>query len=169
MLSIEIIKQYLPLCWLKNNPLELTRSVNFFKQNLTIYFIVEYFMQANMTDDPFESFVEVSIQMILALFFIGLMLRLNKNLNTFIQVTSSILVCSNVIAVFVIPVLIWLTVNEDVLSYYCLTLLFIWEFTVIAYILRKARTVNSVASLALSLVYFIFTYLGAFALGQVLV
>ena len=138
MLSIEIIKQYLPLCWLKNNPLELTRSVNFFKQNLTIYFIVEYFMQANMTDDPFESFVEVSIQMILALFFIGLMLRLNKNLNTFIQVTSSILVCSNVI-------------------------------TVIAYILRKALTVNSVASLALSLVYFIFTYLGAFALGQVLV
>ena len=160
MLSIEIIKQYLPLCWLKNNPLELTRSVNFFKQNLTIYFIVEYFMQANMTDDPFESFVEVTTNEIE---------YKCKNLNTFIQVTSSILVCSNVIAVFVIPVLIWLTVNEDVLSYYCLTLLFIWEFTVIAYILRKALTVNSVASLALSLVYFIFTYLGAFALGQVLV
>ena len=169
MLPIEILKQYLPLCWFKHNPLELTRSMSFFKENLLFYFIVEYFMQTNMTDDPFESFTEVTIQTLLTLLFIGFILRLNKTLYAYIEVTSSILVCANLTSIFVIPVLIWLTVTEDILSYYCLALLFIWEFTVIAYIFRKSLAINSAASLALSVFYFVTTYLGAFALGQVLI
>jgi hypothetical protein len=169
MLSIEILKQYLPLCWFKNNPLKLTRSISFFKKNLLFYFIVEYFMQTNMTDDPFESFTEVTIQTLLTLVFIAFILRLNKSLYAYIQVTTAILVCANIISLFVVPVLIWLTVNEDILSYYCLTLLFVWEFTVISYIFRKTLAINSAASLALSVFYFTATYLGAFALGQLLI
>jgi len=169
MLPIEILRQYLPLCWFKHNPLELTRSMRFFKENLLFYFIVEYFMQTNMTDDPFESFTEVTIQTLLTLLFIGFILRLNKTLYAYIQVTTSILVCSNIISIFVIPVLIWLTVTEHILSYYCLALLFIWEFTVISYIFRKSLAINTAASLALSVFYFTATYLGAFALGQILI
>lgn len=168
MLTMEILKQYLPLCWLKHNPLELTRSINFFKQNLLLYFIVEYFMQANMTDDPFESFVEVTIQTLLTLIFIGVILRLNKTLYAYIQVTTAFLVCANIVAIFVIPVLIWLTVREDLLSYYSLGVLLIWEFTVMAYIFKKILSISPVASLALSLLYFTVTYFGAFAMGQVL-
>jgi hypothetical protein len=125
-------------------------------------------MQANMTDDPFESFTEVSIQTLLTLMFIGFILYLNKILYAYIQVTTAILVCANVVSLFVIPVLIWLTVNEDVLSYYSLGLLFIWEFTVIAYLFRKTLSINLAASLVLSVLYFTATYLGAFAIGQVL-
>jgi len=169
MLTIEILKQYLPLCWLKHNPLELTRSINFFKQNLLFYFIVEYFMQANMTDDPFESFVEVTIQTLLTLIFIGVILRLNKTLYAYIQVTTAFLVCANIVAIFVIPVLIWLTVREDLLSYYSLGVLFIWEFTVMAYIFKKILSISPAASLVLSLLYFTVTYFGAFAIGQVLI
>ena len=168
MLTIEILRQYLPLCWFRHNPLKLTRSMVFFKQNLLFNFIVEYFMQANMTDDPFESFTEVSIQTLLTLMFIGFILYLNKILYAYIQVTTAILVCANVVSLFVIPVLIWLTVNEDVLSYYSLGLLFIWEFTVIAYLFRKTLSINLAASLVLSVLYFTVTYLGAFAIGQVL-
>jgi hypothetical protein len=73
-----ILKHYLPLCWLKNNPLELPRSADFFKQNLLFYFVLEYFMQTNMTDDPFESFAEVSLQTALTLIFIGFMIRLRR-------------------------------------------------------------------------------------------
>ena len=142
--------------------------MSFFKQNLLFYFIVEYFMQANMTDDPFESFTEVSIQTLLTLMSIGFILRLNKTLYAYIQVTTAILVCANVVSLFVIPVLIWLTVSEDLLSYYSLGLLFMWEFTVIAYIFRKIMSINLAASLALSVLYFTVTYLGAFAIGQVL-
>ena len=143
--------------------------MSFFKQNLLFYFIVEYFMQANMTDDPFESFVEVTIQTLLTLIFIGFILRLNKTLYAYIQVTTAILVCANIISLFVIPVLIWLTVSEDILSYYNLGLLFIWECTVIAYIFRKILSINPAAGLVLSLLYFTVTYLGAFAIGQVLI
>ncbi len=142
--------------------------MSFFKQNLLFYFIVEYFMQANMTDDPFESFIEVSIETLLTLMFIGFILHLNKTLYAFIQVTTAILVCANIVSLFVIPVLIWLTVSEDILSYYSLGLLFIWEFTVVAYIFRKIMAINIAASLVLSVIYFTVTYLGAFAIGQVL-
>jgi hypothetical protein len=168
MSPIEILKQYLPLCWLKQNPLKLTRSMSFFKQNLLIYFIVEYFMQTNMTDDPFESFTEVTLQIFLTLMFISFILRINNMLYAFIEVTSSILVCANTVSFFIIPVLIWLTVNEDILSYYCLALLLIWEFIVMAYIFKKTLGINSAASLALSALYYIITYLGAFSLGQIL-
>jgi hypothetical protein len=126
-------------------------------------------MQANMTDDPFESLTEVTIQILLTLLFIGFILHLNKTLYAYIQVTTAILVCANIVSLFVIPVLIWLTVSEVLLSYYNLGLLFVWEFTVLAYIFRKVLTINLAASLALTVLYFTVTYLGAFAIGQVLV
>ena len=126
-------------------------------------------MQANMTDDPFESFVEVAIQTLLTLLFIGFILRLNKTLYAYLQVTTAILVCANIISLFVIPVLIWLTVSEDLLSYYSLGILFLWELTVMAYIFRKILAINFAASIALSLLYFTVTYLGAFTIGQILV
>ena len=169
MLSIEILKQYLPLCWFKQDPLKLTRSMSFFKKNLLVYFIVEYFMQTNMTDDPFESFTEVTIQIFLTLIFISFILQLNKTLYAFIEITSSILVCANIISFFIIPVLIWLTVNEDILSYYCLILLLIWEFVVMAYIFKKVLAINYAASLAFSVLYYTITYLGAFSIGQILI
>ena len=126
-------------------------------------------MQANMTDDPVESFTEVSIETLLTLIFIGFILRLNKTLYAYIQVTTAILVCANIVSLFDIPVLIWLTVTEDLLSYYSLGLLFILEFTLIAYIFRKTLSINLAASLALSIFYFTVAYLGAFAIGQLLV
>ncbi len=125
-------------------------------------------MQANMTDDPFESFIEVAIQTLLTLLFIGVILHLNKALYAYIQVTTAILVCANIISVFVTPVLIWLTVSEDLLSYYSLGVLFLWEFIVMAYIFRQILAITSSASLALSLLYFIATYFGAFAIGNIL-
>jgi len=163
---MDVLKQYLPLCWLKNNPLALPRSVDFFKQNLLFYFVIEYFMQTNMTDDPVESFTEVSIQTFLTLIFIGIMLFFNRTLYAYVQVTTAIVFCSNVVALFVIPVLIWLTVNEDPLSYYFLTLLLFWDYALVTYIIRQVLSVNLLAGSMLSLFYFTVTYLGAFALGQ---
>ncbi|MDD5460948.1 MAG: hypothetical protein PHG00_04845 [Methylococcales bacterium] len=168
MSIINIFRQYLPLCWFKQHPFELTRSINFLRLNLLFYFIVEYVLQANMTDDPFESFLEVSIETTLTLMFIGLLLFLNRALYAFVQVTTAIILCANIISLFIFPVLVWLTITEDILSYYFLGLLFLWDFLIVAYILRKALSINIPASLALSLFYFIATYLGAFALGQLI-
>lgn len=165
---MDVLKQYLPLCWLKNNPLTLPRSVDFFKQNLLFYFVAEYFMQANMTDDPIESFTEVSLETFLTLLFIGIMLFFNRTLYAYVQVTTAIIFCANIIGLFVVPVLIWLTVSEDPLSYYFLSLLLFWDYAVVTYIIKQVLSINLFASLVLALFYFIATYFGAFALGQLL-
>ncbi|MDP1664919.1 MAG: hypothetical protein Q8L79_07300 [Methylobacter sp.] len=165
---MDVLKQYLPLCWLQNNPLELPRSVDFFKQNLLFYFVVEYFMQANMTDDPIESFTEVGIQTLLTLMFIGVMLFLNRTLYAYVQVATAVIFCANIVALLIVPVLVWLTVSEDPLSYYFLALLLFWVYVVVAHIIKQVLSINLFAGLVLSLFYFTTTYFGAFALGQLL-
>lgn len=165
---MDYLKQYLPLCGLKTNPLELPRSVDFFKQNLLFYFVVEYFMQANMTDDPIEAFVEVSMAALLTLLFIGIMLFFNKTLYAYVQVTTAIMFCTNIVALFIVPVLVWLTVSEDAPSYYVLTLLLLWSYVLVTHIFKQVLSVNLFASSIMSVFYFIATYLGAFALGQLL-
>lgn len=165
---VDLIRQYLPLCWFKNNPLELTRSTGFFRQNLIAYFLIEYFMQANMTDDPFESFIEVSLETVLTLFFIGFLMFFNKTLYAFVQVATSLILCANIVSLFIVPVMIWATVSDDLLSYYLLVGLFLWDFALVTFIFKKVVDINILASLALSLLYFITTYLGAFGLGQLI-
>lgn len=165
---MDILKRYLPLCWLKINPLTLPRSVDFFKQNLLFYFVVGYVMQANMIDDPIESFIEVSVLTLLTLIFIGVILFFNRTLYAYIQVATAIIFCANVVALFVVPVMIWLIVSEDPLSYYFLGLLLLWDFSLVTQIIRHILSLNLTASLILSLFYFTATYLGAFALGQLL-
>jgi hypothetical protein len=168
MATVDIIRQYLPLCWFRHNPLELTRSASFFRQNLIFYFLVQYFLQANMTDDPFESFYEVMLETALTLLFIGLMMFFNKTLYGFLQVATAMMLCANVVALFIIPVMIWVTVSEDPLSYYLLFALIFWDFALVTYIFKKVIEVNILASIILALLYFITTYLGAFGLGQLM-
>jgi hypothetical protein len=165
---MDVLKQYLPLCWLQSNPLDLPKSIAFFRQNLLFSFVIEYLMQANMTDDPVEAFFEVSIETFLTLLFIGLLMFLNKTLYVYIQITTAILFCANVISVAIVPVMVWLTVTEDLLSYYVLGLLLLWDFAVVAYIMKRSIIINTPASIALASFYFIATYLGAFALGQLI-
>ncbi|SJM95422.1 conserved membrane hypothetical protein [Crenothrix polyspora] len=165
---MDVLKQYLPLCWLQNNPLDLPRSMAFFRQNLLFSFVIEYLMQANMTDDPIEAFFEVGIKTVLTLMFVLLVLFLNKTLYLYIQITTAILFCANVISVAIVPVMVWLTVSESPLSYYLLGLLVLWYFAVVAYIFKRTVIINTSASIALALFYFVATYLGAFALGQMI-
>ncbi len=165
---MDILRQYLPLIWLKNNPLTLPRSVDFFKQNLLFYFVIEYFMQANMSDDPVEAFSEVSMATLLVLLFVGVMLFINRTLYAYVQVTTAIMFCANIVALFVVPVLIWLTVSEDLLSYYVLSVLLLWNYLQVTHIIRRVVSINLFASLVLSMCFFVATYLGAFALGQLL-
>lgn len=163
---METLKHYLPLCWFQLNPMELTRSVNFFKNNIIFYFFVEFILQANMTDDPIESFYEVSFETLLTLLFIWLMLALNKSLYGFIQVSSAVLFCSNVVSCIIIPVLVWLTVSENTISYYLVAMLLIWDYALTTYIFKRVLLLNIPASAVISLCYAGFTYFGAYTLGQ---
>ncbi|ASF46695.1 hypothetical protein [Methylovulum psychrotolerans] len=163
---MDTLKHYLPLCWFTLNPLELIRSVSFFKNNLIFYFIVEFFLQANMTDDPIESFYEVSFETLLTLLFIWVMLGLNRSLYGFIQVTAAVVFCSNVVSFFIIPVLVWLTISENTISYYLVGILLAWDYALTTYIFKRVLVLNIPASAVVSLIYAGFTYFGAYTLGQ---
>ncbi|MGZ5050135.1 MAG: hypothetical protein ACXWF8_09000 [Methylobacter sp.] len=121
-----------------------------------------------MTDDPIESFIEVSIQTVLALIFVGVMLFFNRILYAYVQVMTAIMFCANIVAVCIVPVLIWLTVTEEPLSYYLLMLLLLWDYAIVTYISKQALSINLFASLIVALSYFIATYLTAIGLGQLI-
>ena len=165
---MEVISEYLAVCWLSGDPMELPRSTSLFKKSLFIYFLVYYLLQANMTDDPFESLYEVSFQVLLTFAFIALTLSLNKTLYVYIQVMTALLFSANFISIFLVPVMVWLTVSEEPLSYYFFSLLVLWYYAVVAYIFKYSFILNVPASLVLALFYFLTTYLGAFALGQMI-
>ncbi len=154
---MDTIKQYLPLCWFGANPLDLDRSVRFFQQNLWFYFVLELFIQVNMIDD-FEAVIEVVLETGLTLLFVGLVLFLNKSTHSFVQVTTSVLFCENVVAVFVVPVMVWLTMSESELSYALMFLLVLWDFCLIAFVYKKSLGINAAASWVVSLFYFTCTY-----------
>ena len=84
------------------------------------------------------------------------------------QVTPAIMFCTNIVALFIVPVLVWLTVSEDAPSYYVLALLLLWSYVLVTHIFKQVLSVNLFASSIMSLVYFIATYLVAFALGQLM-
>lgn len=160
---MDILKQYIPLALLKGNPLELPASATFFKYNLVFYYIAELFMQANMID-PWEAFIEVTLETIFTLGFVALMMRLNHNYQSYLQVATAVLVCENIIAVLGIPVMVWLTVTDDLLSYISFGILIFWDVCLVTYIIKKVLRVNLAASLAVSCIYFICTYGGAYGL-----
>lgn len=163
---MDILREYLALCWLNNEPLELPRSVGLFKKNLFIYFVVGYLLQANMIDDPFEAFYEITFQIILMMSFLGLMMFFNKTLYVYVQITTAFIFTANIVSAFVVPVMVWLTVSEDMYSYYLFFVLLAWYYAIVSYIIKHTLVINLPASMVLALFYFIATYLGAFALGQ---
>ncbi|PKM13769.1 MAG: hypothetical protein CVV13_00855 [Gammaproteobacteria bacterium HGW-Gammaproteobacteria-3] len=163
---MEYLKHYVPLCWFKNNPLELPRSVGFFQKNLYFYILVELFIQMNITD-PLEATIEVALETLLTLLFVAALLFSKKALVGFIPAATSFLVCENVVAAFVLPVMIWLTTTDDLLSYYIVAVLVLWDIALIVYLIKRILATPTPIAIALSLLYFTVTYLGAFSFMQI--
>lgn len=160
---MDFIRHYFPLCWLNVSVLDLPRSTRFFKHNAIFYFIVVFFIQFNMADD-IESIFEVILETALTLGFIGMVLFLNGSSHSYVQVGSAVLFCENVVALFLVPVVFWVTVAEDVPSYTVLALFLLWDMTIIAHIFKDALQVNTAASLVVSFFYFFATYGGAYGI-----
>lgn len=165
---MDILKSYLPLCWFRANPLELARSIDFLKYNLIVFFIVQFLVQANMTDDPLESLFEVTLEILLTFGFVAIMLYLNKAMYALIQVATAFFFIANAISLLVVPVLVWLTVSEQLLSYYALVLLALWYYALVTFLVKAMLTLNTAASIVMSFAYFAFAYAGAVGLWQLL-
>jgi len=162
-----IVKQYLALCWFTVSPLELPRSTHFFKYNLLFNFVIFCFIHFNMTDD-IESITEVIFETLLNLGFIALTLWLNRSFHSYIQMSSAVLFCENIVAIFLIPIMFWATVAEDWWSYGSLGIALIWSWMMVASIFKKVLHINRLAGLVMSLFYFLFSFGGGFAINSFL-
>ncbi|MEQ1635805.1 MAG: hypothetical protein ABL903_03875 [Methylococcales bacterium] len=165
---MEMLKQYLPLSWFQGNPLDLPKSATFFKYTLIFYYVLELFMQLNMVDDPLEAFSDVTIETLLTLLFVFITLSLNSSMAWFTQVSCAILVGESLISCIALPILAWITVTESVLSYFCLSLLILWDLLFVSYILKQVLSINRLASIIMGIFYFVATYLGVFAVNVLL-
>lgn len=164
---MSISGQYLHLCWMSGSPLELPRSTRFFYQHLLFNFAAFFFIQFNMTDD-IESVSEVIFETLLSLGFIASTLWLNKSSHAYIQVGSAILFCQNVLALFLIPIMFWVTGSENWGSYSVLALVLLWNWLTTAHIFRMAYNINRLAGLVMSLFYLLISFGGGFAINSFL-
>lgn len=155
------LNAYLPLCILKVNPLDLPESKRFLKQNLLCYLLVWLFIQANMID-PVEALVEVITETALTFAFIAIILSLNKTMHLYVQITTAVLFCENIVAVVSVPVMVWLTASNNIVSYLLLATLIIWCVVMITFVIKKVVAISFIAGLAISLFYFFSTYVGAY-------
>ncbi|OAI09981.1 hypothetical protein A1359_17365 [Methylomonas lenta] len=164
---MNLIKQYLALCWFKVSPLDLPRSTLFFRLNLVFNFFIYFFIHFNMTDE-IESITEVIIETLLTLGFIAFTLALHRTMYTYIQVCSAVFFCENVIAVLLIPIMFWATIAEDWLSYGVLLLILLWNWAMIAGIFKKIMNINILAGMVMSLFYILFSFGGGFAINSLI-
>ncbi len=158
---METLKEYISICWFSKSPLDLPRSAKFFQQNLWFYFFLELFIQINMISFH-EAVFEVILETLLTLSFAWFMLLFNRAQHSYLQVASSILFCENIVAVFVVPTVVWLTVTNDIFSYLLAFLFVVWDYALIAFIAKKVLGINTTASYVISFIYFVYTYGGAY-------
>lgn len=164
---MDMVLRYFPLCWLSASPLDLPRSYPFFKINLAIYFLLEFFIQFNMSDD-IETILEVIYATLFTVLFVCVVLTINRSSHACLQVLSAILFCENVVSVVFVPIVVWVTVTEEPASYALLALFLFWDTTLIANIFRHALHINAAASMVVSVVFFISTYGAAYGLHSLL-
>lgn len=159
---MDILKQYLPLCWFKNHPLQLPSSKDFLKYNLIFYFTIEFLTQANMIP-VMEAFVEVVMDTGLTLLFVAIVMNLNRAMHNYIQVISAVLFCENVVAIFGVPIIAWLVFSHSWLSYTLLAAVLIWNFALITYLMKKVLAIDVFASGVVAFLYFMCTYAAAYS------
>lgn len=116
-----------------------------------------------------EAVIEVSIETVLTLAFIAIVLGVNRTLHSYIQVATAILVTKNIVSAISIPVIGWLAVTHDWLSYLLLTGLMAWDFALIAYIMKKVLLIDNFASLIVAFFYLIGTFGIAYSLTSLIV
>ena len=131
---MEILNQYLSLCRFKGNLIDQQRSIPFFQLTLIINIIAGYFLEANITDF-LDAFIQVALQTIIVFLLVSILLFYIKSLNLFIQVVTAVLMCENFLYIIGVPLMVWVTMTDELVVYFLLAAVLIWGILIIAYII----------------------------------
>lgn len=161
---MNLLLQYLSLCFFKNNPVELIPSKPFMQKVIIFYFLSGWLVEG-LIADPADGFLEVSLRLIMAFSTISLSLLITKQWDVFSQLFTAIFVGENFImtlataaeALDVYMVMSHVEYREEIAIFLAFFLV-IWYLLIVAYILRKFFLFDIRSSVILATSYFVLTY-----------
>ncbi|MGR8934348.1 MAG: hypothetical protein ACU837_08170 [Gammaproteobacteria bacterium] len=168
---MRLLKEYLLLCWFKNNPIDIQPSRSFIWKNLLFYVVVGIIVEANISD-PVEATIEIFVETVITVILIAILLLFTKKLHLFKQLLTSLIVCENFILVLgiiteILDVAAQQTEYEDYPMYLGGALV-VWFIAIASYIMRQVFSFNTMRSVSLAIFYFVFTFAGTFVFLEVL-
>lgn len=168
---MQLLLDYLALCFFKNDPLELEPHKSFIWRSIVFYLISGTIVEANISD-PADGSLEVAMRAVVALTLITGSVLFLKQWSRFAQLLTAIFVCENFIMTLgigteIIDYYLQRTPYEQV-SLYIGGALIIWYILILAYILRQMFAYNFTASSILALGYFALTYGAPFLVMEVI-
>jgi hypothetical protein len=160
--------KFLPLCFFSKR-LEVDEypaSRRLLKNALILHFLLG-FLVVNQLIDPVEGFLLMVAEILLTFIYVWLATLLTQKSALFMHVAVAFIVCANIIGVLSFPFAFWLNIveNERVhLPFYIAAGLMTWYLAVVGFLLHRFLDIRPGNCFPLTLVYFLFAYVGAFGI-----
>ncbi len=161
---MNLLINYLSLCWFRNNPIELFPSRSFMWKAV-IFYLVSGIIVEGLIADPADGTLEVSLRTIMAFSSIATYLFIFKKWEYFNQMFIAIFVCENFImtlATMTEGLYFYLVMKHyeyaEEVSIAIAVVLVLWYIAIVSYILRKSFLTKTSVSIILAFSYFVLTY-----------
>ena len=161
---MNLLIQYLSLCFFRNNPAELYPSRSFMWKTVAFYLISGMIVEG-LISDPADGTLEVLLRTVMAFSSVATYLFIFKKWQYFDQLYIAIFVCENFIMTLatVTEALYFLMVMNhqeyaEEISIGIGALLVAWYIAIVSYILRQAFETKMSVSVILAISYFVLTY-----------
>ncbi|MEI6543757.1 MAG: hypothetical protein WCL60_09555 [Methylococcales bacterium] len=161
---MNLLINYLSLCWFKNNPIELFPSKSFMWKAVAFY-LVSGIIVESLIADPADGSLEVALRTIMAFSSIATYLVIFKKWQYFNQIYIAIFICENFIMTLATAtegLYFWLVMKHyeyaEEVSIGIGVLLVGWYIAIVSYILRQAFMTKMSISVILAFSYFVLTY-----------
>ena len=161
---MNLLINYLSLCWFKNNPIELFPSKSFMWKAV-VFYLVSGIIVESLIADPADGSLEVTLRTIMAFSSIATYLVIFKKWQYFNQIYIAIFICENFIMTLATAtegLYFWLVMKHyeyaEEVSIAIGVLLVGWYIAIVSYILRQAFMTKMSLSVILAFSYFVLTY-----------
>lgn len=168
---MNLLIEYLQLCWFKNNPRNLLPTKRFFINNLFFYLVLGITVEANISD-PADATLEITAETIVTLVLVFLFLAVKKELPLFKQLLTALIVGENFIFTLgilteILDVVLYKTPYEDYPAYIG-GALGVWLVAIVAYIINQFFLYDKTTSVLLAIAYILLTFLCPFLFMEVI-
>jgi hypothetical protein len=166
-----LLKEYLQLCWFKNNPIDLHPSRPFLWQSIVFYLVSGIIVEANISD-PADATLEVAMRAIVALLLLSTQIIVTRKSAVFYQLLTAVFICENFMMTLGIGVEIYDAYVQgtpyEQYPLYLGVLLIVWYLAVISYVFKRMFSFHTGNCIGLALAYFSLTYGGPFLVMEVI-